>query len=154
LKTDEATSALDSKSEKVVQEALDTIMADRSQTCVVIAHRLSTIQGADRIAVFKHGHIREIGTHNELMARPDGIYRHLQTLQSLATSKGDEALSRKFLEDGEATKSSSTGIEVVKENEAESEIDKKTQAENAKRARLLASGDAFYLIAGGVGACK
>ncbi len=72
---DEATSALDAESEKVVQEALETLM--RGRTTLVIAHRLSTIQNAHKILVMEAGRIVESGTHNDLMRRPDGLYRHL-----------------------------------------------------------------------------
>ncbi len=72
---DEATSALDAESEKVVQEALETLMQGR--TTLVIAHRLSTIQNAHKILVMQAGEIVESGTHSELMRRPDGLYRHL-----------------------------------------------------------------------------
>ena len=72
---DEATSALDAESEKVVQEALETLM--RGRTTLVIAHRLSTIQNAHKILVMEAGRIVESGTHNELMRRPAGLYRHL-----------------------------------------------------------------------------
>ncbi len=72
---DEATSSLDAESEKVVQEALETLMHGR--TTLVIAHRLSTIQNAHKILVMQAGEIVESGTHNELMRLPDGLYRHL-----------------------------------------------------------------------------
>jgi len=72
---DEATSSLDAESEKVVQEALETLMHGR--TTLVIAHRLSTIQNAHKILVMQAGEIVESGTHNELMSLPDGLYRHL-----------------------------------------------------------------------------
>ena len=72
---DEATSSLDAESEKVVQEALETLM--RGRTTLVIAHRLSTIQNAHKILVMEAGRIIESGTHNELMRRTDGLYRHL-----------------------------------------------------------------------------
>jgi ATP-binding cassette, subfamily B, bacterial MsbA len=75
---DEATSALDTESEKLVQEALDKLMENR--TTIVIAHRLSTIQHADQIVVMEKGEIAEQGTHDELIAT-DGIYRKLVEMQ-------------------------------------------------------------------------
>ena len=78
---DEATSALDTESEKLVQEALTTLLEGR--TSVVIAHRLSTIHNADRIVVIDQGRIAEQGTHAELMAK-GGIYAKLIEMQSLA----------------------------------------------------------------------
>jgi ABC-type multidrug transport system fused ATPase/permease subunit len=76
---DEATSSLDSESEVLVQEALNNLMKNR--TSFVIAHRLSTIRNADKIIVLEHGVVRESGTHKELLAIPDGLYRSLSTLQ-------------------------------------------------------------------------
>jgi len=75
---DEATSALDTESEKLVQEALDKLMENR--TTVVIAHRLSTIQHAHEIAVLDKGEIKERGTHDELIAL-NGIYKRLVEMQ-------------------------------------------------------------------------
>ena len=79
LIVDEATSALDSKSENLVQEALDALMKGR--TSLVIAHRLSTIKKADKIVVLKDGSLAESGTHDELILKDGGLYRDLKTLQ-------------------------------------------------------------------------
>ena len=75
---DEATSALDNKSERVVQEALDNLMKNR--TVIVIAHRLSTIQNADKIVVVNDGKIAEEGTHGELIKK-NGAYAALYAMQ-------------------------------------------------------------------------
>jgi len=77
---DEATSALDTESEKLVQEALTRLMANR--TTLVIAHRLSTIQHADEILVVNQGRIVERGRHTELLSLDEGFYRKLSTMQS------------------------------------------------------------------------
>jgi ABC-type multidrug transport system fused ATPase/permease subunit len=76
---DEATSALDTESEKMVQDALEQVMENR--TSIVIAHRLSTIQKADKIVVLDKGEIAEQGTHEELIAQK-GIYKKLVDLQT------------------------------------------------------------------------
>ncbi len=76
---DEATSALDNKSEAIVQRALDNLIKDK--TVFVIAHRLSTIKNADRIAVINDGELAELGSHDQLMMLPDGIYRKLYEMQ-------------------------------------------------------------------------
>ena len=76
---DEATSSLDSESEKLVQEALEELMKNR--TSFIIAHRLSTIRNADKILVLDKGIISEEGTHEELMRIENGLYRKLSELQ-------------------------------------------------------------------------
>lgn len=76
---DEATSALDTESERLVQDALENMMQNR--TSVVIAHRLSTIQKADKIVVMQKGEIVEQGTHDELLAKK-GTYSKLVMMQS------------------------------------------------------------------------
>ena len=78
LLLDEATSALDAESERLVQDALDRLMADR--TTIVIAHRLATVRAADRIVVMDQGRIVEEGTHTSLSAR-GGLYARLARLQ-------------------------------------------------------------------------
>mgnify|MGYP003294556060 CR=1 FL=1 len=78
---DEATSALDTESEKLVQEALENLMKDR--TTLVVAHRLSTIRNADLICVLHEGEIVEQGTHDELM-QLNGYYRRLIEMQQSA----------------------------------------------------------------------
>lgn len=77
---DEATSSLDTESETLIQEAIETLMMDR--TSIIIAHRLSTIKTADRIIVLENGKIKESGTHDELISKKESLYKKLYELQS------------------------------------------------------------------------
>jgi len=81
---DEATSSLDSESERLVQDALEKLMRDR--TSLIIAHRLSTIRKSDNILVLDHGKVKEQGTHDQLMKIENGAYRNLTDLQLLDVS--------------------------------------------------------------------
>ena len=76
---DEATSALDAESELLVQDALSSLLLNR--TSFVIAHRLSTVRRADAIVVLERGRVVEYGRHEELLARPRGVYARLYGLQ-------------------------------------------------------------------------
>ena len=76
---DEATSSLDSESERLVQEALEELMKNR--TSIIIAHRLSTIREADKIIVLEKGIVIESGNHEELLGNEKGLYRYLSQLQ-------------------------------------------------------------------------
>jgi subfamily B ATP-binding cassette protein MsbA len=91
LVLDEATSALDTESELLVQEALANLMLNR--TSFVIAHRLSTIRRADAILVLERGKIVEVGRHDELVNRDDGVYASLYEMQLLEVKRGE----RKFV---------------------------------------------------------
>ena len=78
LVLDEATSSVDSETEQMIQNAIEKMMSGR--TAIVIAHRLSTIQKADKIIVMDHGHIKETGKHEELLAK-EGYYAQLHKMQ-------------------------------------------------------------------------
>jgi ABC-type multidrug transport system fused ATPase/permease subunit len=80
LVLDEATSSLDSESERLVQQALEVLMKNR--TSIIIAHRLSTIRKADKIIVIDKGRVAESGSHDELIALDEGIYKNLSALQN------------------------------------------------------------------------
>ena len=141
---DEATSALDNESEAIVQAAIDKLMESRSQTVIVIAHRLSTIRNADTIAYVGNGKVLEYGSHDELIAKPHGLYKRLfdsskmkATLTTLNASKAD------------ANESTEEEEEIDWENEIEKE---QAKAFDAARARGLASPDAFFIMVGSIGA--
>ena len=78
---DEATANIDSYTEMLIQQALQTLLKDR--TAIVIAHRLSTIRGADIIIVLNHGEVEETGNHDELIKK-NGLYAHLYSMNFAA----------------------------------------------------------------------
>ena len=97
---DEATSAIDVRGERIVQEALDRVSKNR--TTITIAHRLSTIKKADNIIVLRDGTAMEEGTHQELLANPDGVYYRLVHAQNLeALAEEDEGESDATMETAE-----------------------------------------------------
>lgn len=119
-------------------------MESRSQTVIVIAHRLSTIRNADTIAYIANGKVMEYGSHDELIAKPHGLYKRLfdsskmkSTLKALNASKADD--------------------DVLKEDEDDIDWEKEIELEQVKafdaaRARKLASPDSFFIMIGGIGA--
>ncbi|CAH8273487.1 unnamed protein product [Arabidopsis lyrata] len=102
LLLDEATSALDAESERVVQEALDRVMVNR--TTVIVAHRLSTVRNADTIAVIHRGKIVEEGSHSELLKNHEGAYSQLIQLQEI-----NKESKRLEISDGSISSGSSRG---------------------------------------------
>jgi ATP-binding cassette subfamily B (MDR/TAP) protein 1 len=99
LVLDEATSALDAESERVVQGALNDLMATANMTTLAIAHRLSTIRHSDKIVVLADGHVVEEGSHDELVEIEHGVYRKLYTIQE---AKAQEELETAALALAEA----------------------------------------------------
>ena len=77
---DEATASVDTQTEYEIQEALERLVDGR--TTFAIAHRLSTLKNADRLLVLDRGRIVEVGTHEELLSRDDGVYRNLVNMQT------------------------------------------------------------------------
>ena len=149
LLLDEATSALDSASETIVQNALDKIMADKSQTTIVIAHRLSTLRNVDQIAFIEKGKVRELGTHDDLMSINNGRYKHFQSLQNLGST--EHIVENDEVEGKKANEKAQEDTEVNVDFDG-FEPDKERDRKNAQRARLMAKGDRQYFIIGGIGA--
>ena len=133
-------------------------MADMTQTTIVIAHRLSTIRNADRIAVIEHGKVRELGNHDELMAKPNGKYRLLQNLQNLdgfAVNENGTNVEKRKDYDNQANRHLRDENEHDSDNEQEKEEEELTKEEEkmyAERARLLAKGDGYFFLVGAFGA--
>ena len=93
LLLDEATSAVDTRTEALIQKALEHVMEGR--TSLIIAQRLSTIKHADRIIVLKHGHVVEMGTHETLLAQ-NGEYSHIYNLQYRAQEEWEKGVGQKL----------------------------------------------------------
>ncbi|KAF1328535.1 Multidrug resistance protein abc superfamily, partial [Globisporangium splendens] len=120
LVLDEATSALDAESERVVQAALNELMAKTQMTTLVIAHRLSTIRHADKIVVVTRGTVVEEGPHAQLMAIKGGVYRNLYTIQ---TTSGNLKDDERELEEARASLlSASTTTFVTRQHSSASSI--------------------------------
>lgn len=150
LLLDEATSALDNESERIVQEALNKLMESRERTCIVIAHRLSTIRNADRIAFIGDGRVKEIGSHDELMEKPNGKYKRLVDSQGRTASTlmhGDISKKKKKKKKGKGEDDEDTVADLEEEilKEESSKLD-------VARARKLAGPDAWYMLVGAIGA--
>ena len=149
---------MDTESEKIVQEALDSIMADSKLITIVIAHRLSTIRGASKICYVDHGKVREVGTYEELMAKPNGHYKRLETLQTM-----DQGLDRKSIlvakkmyakEDKAAAKKARKRGE-VEEEEMDNSKDKPNDEMVKmiqKKAKEIAKDEYYLFMIGSVGA--
>lgn len=110
LLLDEATSALDSESERIVQEALERIMVNR--TTLVVAHRLSTVISAESIAVIQNGKIIEKGSHSELLSIVGGAYRHLLDLEEHKGESGNHSSpdGRLSIDSGRKSSQRSSGV--------------------------------------------
>ena len=113
---DEATSSLDAESELLVQEALANLM--RNRTSFVIAHRLSTVRRADAIIVLERGRVAEIGRHDELLARPDGVYAKLYALQIFDERGPQTRRSRRVSGQDSMIKSMTGFASLTREDEA------------------------------------
>lgn len=148
---DEATSALDSESETIVQAALDQLMASKDRTTIVIAHRLSTIRDVDRIAYIAHGHVVEIGSHEELMAKDKGRYKRLVETQNRSSNTLDSIKKSVKEEKKDSTKNDDNDPEKEKPSHELEMEDAQKNAFSVKRAREMSSPDAAYLIFGALG---
>jgi ATP-binding cassette subfamily B (MDR/TAP) protein 1 len=140
LLLDDTTSSLDPGSERIVQEALDELMASHDRTTIVIAHRLSTMRNADRIAFLADGKVCEIGTHEELVVEAGGRYRRLVHSQKRFKSIRNDS-KVEYFENGEDDAIIKELLELNGNN-----------AFDAKQARKMAYPDINFLIYGAIGA--
>lgn len=134
-------------------------MESKNLITIVIAHRLSTIRGADKIAYISHGKVRECGTYEELMAKPNGHYKRLEQLQSMdETENRSSILQNKNVitedkhHDEKNEKVEKTEEEDAAEDEAKKSAEKAKAKENQKRARSLAKDEMPLFIIGSLGA--
>ncbi|MFS8014155.1 putative ABC-type xenobiotic transporter [Helianthus anomalus] len=135
LLLDEATSALDAESERVVQEALDRIMVNR--TTVIVAHRLSTVRNADMIAVIHRGKIVEKGSHSELVQDPEGAYSQLIKLQEVdGDSEHHNSEDRRFSSSRRHSKSKSFGSPLHIDDQPPESLEKETEKNSKNRPKV------------------
>lgn len=137
-------SALDSESEGIVQSALDTLMSSHDRTTIVIAHRLSTIRNADRIAFIAGGKLRELGSHDELMAKPNGRYARLVASQKRKVTVSVADIKK-------------DNLDILEEDDEEVDFEKEeeelaSKAFNKKDARQFAAPEIKFYIIGSIGA--
>lgn len=146
LVLDEATSSIDVHAEKIVQEALDRVSKDR--TTVMIAHRLSTIRKADHIVVLHNGSKVEEGTHEELLAIPDGMYHNLVNAQQLAAMSAPAGEAAEQLEDADLILEKSVTRKSTNREEQQEEETGKKRGDFASLGRIIIEqrSHAFYFV--------
>lgn len=151
---------MDSESEKTVQDALDKVMLDNELITIVIAHRLSTIRRANRIVYIDKGKVRESGSYEELMAKPNGLYKRLEALQSLDDEcNRAEILHSKTVYNSLIQSTSAPAKKkrewnsngMIKEKRTE-EFDPELVKLCKQKAKMLARGELFMMAYGSIGA--